>query len=49
MPEETPVLIPTWVKTDLEGEVGFPEQQEWAWCCDSPGGTDCSSPGFTYS
>lgn len=40
-----------WVKTDLEGKVGFPGQQEWAWirCCDSPGCIGCGCSGFTQS
>lgn len=51
MPEDAPVLILTWVQTDLEGEVGFPGQEEPAWIrgSDSPGCTDCGSPGFTQS
>lgn len=49
VPEERPVLVPTWIKTNLEGEVGSPGQWEWMLIrrCDSAGCTGWGSPGFT--
>lgn len=49
VPEERPVVLPTWVQTNLEGEAGSPGRREWALTrrCDSAGCTGCGSPGFT--
>lgn len=42
-------MLPTWVKTNLEGEAGSPGRREWALTrrCDPAGCTGCGSPGFT--